>query len=60
MFELNIEMHPNSANAWDSYGECLLKSGEKKQAILAYEKSLALNPENTNAKKILNELKYNN
>ncbi|PLW97589.1 MAG: tetratricopeptide repeat protein [Marinilabiliales bacterium] len=57
IFEQNIAMYPNSANAWDSYGECLFKLGERENAILAYEKSLELNPRNTNAREKLNEIK---
>jgi len=33
-----------------------LKTGDKQEAIKNYEKSLFLNPENTNAKKLLEEL----
>ena len=57
IFEQNIAMYPNSANAWDSYGECLFKLGERENAILAYEKSLELNLRNTNAREKLNEIK---
>ena len=45
IFKLNTELFPNSFNAFDSYGECLLLSGDKANAIIAYRKSLELNPE---------------
>ncbi|MBT8274095.1 MAG: hypothetical protein KJO77_09825 [Bacteroidia bacterium] len=45
IFKLNTELFPNSFNAFDSYGECLLLSGDRANAILAYRKSLELNPE---------------
>lgn len=53
IFKLNAELYPDSYNVYDSYGECLLKSGKEKEGIAAYKKSLELNPENTNAKHIL-------
>ncbi|MBN8570230.1 MAG: FKBP-type peptidyl-prolyl cis-trans isomerase [Ignavibacteria bacterium] len=56
VFELNIKMFPNSANVYDSMGEgCMLK-GSKELAILNYKKSLELNPNNDNAKKMLQQL----
>ncbi len=53
IFKLNIELYPNSYNVYDSYGECLLLLGEIKDGIEAYQKSLALNPRNSNASDIL-------
>lgn len=53
LFELNVQLYPDSYNVYDSYGECLLKSGKKKEGIAAYKKSLELNPQNTNAMNIL-------
>lgn len=45
-----------SSNAFDSLGEAYLKSGNKKEAVKNYEKSLLLDPENANARKMLEEL----
>ena len=56
VFKLNVEAHPGSANVYDSYAEALLKSGDQRQAILNYRKSLELNPENQNAREVLKEL----
>lgn len=56
IFKLNTELNPNGFNAFDSYGECLLKVGLKEEAISAYRKSLLLNPKNTNAEKVLKTL----
>ena len=56
IFKLNTEIHPNGYNTFDSYGECLLKLGDKGNAIKAYQKSLELNPENKNAIKVLSEI----
>jgi antitoxin component YwqK of YwqJK toxin-antitoxin module len=46
IFKKNIELYPESWNAWDSYGEGLAKSGRKNEAIEAYIKSIKLNPNN--------------
>lgn len=53
IFRLNVEFYPDAFNAYDSLGECLLKLDKKDEGIKAYKKSLALNPENKNAKSIL-------
>jgi CubicO group peptidase (beta-lactamase class C family) len=47
---------PNSSNIYDSYGEALLQSGKKEDAIKMYQKSVELNPDNENGKKVLKEL----
>jgi predicted negative regulator of RcsB-dependent stress response len=52
-FKLNTELYPNGFNTYDSYGECLLKLGDTENGIKAYQKSLELNPDNTNAKIML-------
>ncbi len=49
VFKLNSESYPNSFNTWDSLAEAYMLLGDKKQAITNYEKSLELNPNNTNA-----------
>jgi tetratricopeptide (TPR) repeat protein len=56
IFKLNTELYPNGFNTFDSYGECLLKLGDKANAIKAYRKSLDLNPDNKNSEKILSEM----
>ena len=57
IFKLYVEVFPESANAYDSFGEAYMKNGQKKLAIKNYNKSLELNPENTNAKEMLYKLK---
>jgi tetratricopeptide (TPR) repeat protein len=57
LFELNANLFPNSFNAWDSYGECLMKIGDIPNAIKSYEKSLELNPDNQNAVDTIRRLK---
>jgi tetratricopeptide (TPR) repeat protein len=49
VFKINVEEFPNSFNAYDSYGEALMKDGQKEAAIVNYKKSLELNPGNSNA-----------
>lgn len=56
VFHLNTKEYPESFNVWDSLAECYLKSGEKDAARKYYKKSLHLNPDNTNAKKMLETL----
>ncbi len=56
LFRLNIETYPRSANVYDSYGEALLAKGDTASAIINYQKSLHLNPENTDAVQVLKKL----
>jgi CubicO group peptidase (beta-lactamase class C family) len=57
LLKLNVELNPDSWNAYDSLGEAYMKNGEKGLAIKNYEKSLALNPKNAAGAKKLEELK---
>ena len=52
----NVDLFPLSWNSYDSYGEILLKTGKKEEAIKMYQKSIELNPNNEGGKKILKEL----
>lgn len=53
ILKLNTELYPKGANTWDSLGEIYMNMGEKEKSIEAYEKSLELNPENDNARKMI-------
>jgi FKBP-type peptidyl-prolyl cis-trans isomerase len=57
ILKLNVEAYPNSANVYDSLGEAYVVSGNTAQAIQNYEKSLSLDPANTNAAMMLKKLK---
>jgi len=57
IFRLNVEAYPNSWLVYDSLGEAYMKSGNKDLAIQNYRKSLKLNPDNSNAVKMLEKLK---
>lgn len=57
IFKLNTELYPGGYNTFDSYGECLMKLGQKQESLKAYKRSLELNPKNDNARKILEQNK---
>lgn len=57
VFELNVELHPEASNPWDSLAEGYMVKGDTQKAIEYYEKSLELNPENQNAVEKLAELR---
>ncbi|MFC1573074.1 alpha/beta hydrolase-fold protein [Candidatus Eisenbacteria bacterium] len=56
VFHVNVEMFPESANAYDSLGEAYAATGDTTLAIESYRSSLNLNPENTNAQEMLRRL----
>lgn len=56
VINLSIKVFPGSANLYDSLGEMYLCQGNKKQALASYKKSFELNPNNKEAKKIIDEL----
>jgi serine-type D-Ala-D-Ala carboxypeptidase/endopeptidase len=56
IFKINVEMYPNSFNVYDSYGEALLKNGQKDLAIENYKKSVELNPRNVNGIQTLQKM----
>jgi CubicO group peptidase (beta-lactamase class C family) len=56
ILKLNVYLFPKSSNVFDSYGEILLKTGDKNKAIEMYKKSIELNPNNENGKKMLENL----
>jgi tetratricopeptide (TPR) repeat protein len=56
VFELNVETFPESWNVYDSYGEALIKNGNKEAAIENYSKSIEMNPENENGKAMLEKI----
>jgi CubicO group peptidase (beta-lactamase class C family)/predicted transcriptional regulator YdeE len=57
VFKKNVELYPQSGNVYDSMGEAYAKVGQKDLAIQNYEKSLQLNPKNSNAVEQLKKLK---
>jgi len=60
IFELNIQEHPYSANAYDSLAESYFLNNQFELSKTNYQKSLELNPENSNAEEMINRIKKNN
>ena len=56
VFRINVQAFPKSANTYDSLGEAYLMTGDTTLAIENYSKSLALDPENENAREVLKRL----
>jgi tetratricopeptide (TPR) repeat protein len=56
VFRWNVAAHPASFNVYDSLGEAYLANGERDPAITNYRKSLELNPQNTNARNVLEKI----
>jgi len=57
VFEKNVKEYPHSSNVYDSLGEAYAKVGQKDLAIQNYEKSLQMDPKNSNAVEQLKKLK---
>jgi CubicO group peptidase (beta-lactamase class C family) len=56
LFTLNTELFAASANTWDSLGEACMAAGRTELAIASYRKALDLDPANTHAQNMLEEL----
>ncbi len=56
IFQLNVEAYPHSGNTYDSLAEAYMDDGNKSLAIANYQRSLQLNPQNSNAVKMLQKL----
>ena len=56
-FKLNVDAYPSSFNVYDSLAEAYMNAGRNELAIEYYEKSLELNPANTNAVQKLERLR---
>jgi tetratricopeptide (TPR) repeat protein len=54
--ELQIALHPDVANAYDSLGEACEAAGRVKQAVTAYRRCLELDPEFGHARERLEAL----
>lgn len=57
IFLLNVEEYPKVSNVYDSLGEAYMAVNDFDKAILNYEKSLALDPTNSNATKMIKQMK---
>ena len=56
IFQLNVEVYPQSSNVYDSLGEAFMDAGNKPLAVANYHKSLELNPKNRGAAVMLHKL----
>nr|NIR48311.1 tetratricopeptide repeat protein [candidate division KSB1 bacterium]NIR73039.1 tetratricopeptide repeat protein [candidate division KSB1 bacterium]NIS23819.1 tetratricopeptide repeat protein [candidate division KSB1 bacterium]NIT70746.1 tetratricopeptide repeat protein [candidate division KSB1 bacterium]NIU24468.1 tetratricopeptide repeat protein [candidate division KSB1 bacterium] len=56
VFKLNVEAYPDSWNVYDSLAEAYMENGQNELAIQFYKKSLQMNPDNTNGKRMLQKL----
>ncbi len=57
VFELNTRVFPAAFNTWDSLGEAHMILGHDDEAIRCYERSLELNPDNTNAETMISRIR---
>lgn len=57
VFKQNTDNFPKSGNVWDSLAEAYMDKGDKATAIAYYQKSLELDPTNTNAVQMIQKLK---
>jgi CubicO group peptidase (beta-lactamase class C family) len=57
VFELNVAEYPDASNPYDSLGEAYLTAGDTALAIVNYEKSVELNPDNTNGIAVLERIR---
>lgn len=56
VFKLTTVLYPLSWNAFDSFGEALLKASKQEEAIKMYKKSIDLNPDNKKGAEVLQGL----
>jgi CubicO group peptidase (beta-lactamase class C family) len=57
VFQQNVQEYPQGWNCYDSLGEAYMKAGQKELAIQNYEKSVQMNPQNTNGVEMLKKLR---
>jgi hypothetical protein len=56
IFKLSVEAYPQSYNTYDSLAEAYMDHGDKELAIQYYQKSIEINPANTNGIERLKKL----
>lgn len=56
VFQINVELFPDSWKAWDSLGEGYMYINDEAQSREAYKRSLEINPNNRNALKQLRNI----
>ncbi|HNR55021.1 MAG TPA: serine hydrolase [Flavobacteriales bacterium] len=56
VFQMNVEAFPEVGDPYDSLAEAYMKQGRRELAIANYQRSLELDPQNDNAKVMLQKL----
>ncbi len=56
IFKLNVKLFPESGNMYDSLGEAYFNKGDKVNALINYKKAFELDPKNTGAKEMIEQL----
>ena len=56
VFDLNTQTFPLSANTWDSLAEAIMTKGDCKTAIRYYRESLKLDPNSSNAARMIERM----
>ena len=56
LFAFNVQQYPDDWNVYDSLGEAYVDHGQMDLAVVAYRRSLALNPRNDGAAKALQKM----
>ncbi len=56
VFDLNTQTFPSSANTWDSLAEAVMTKGDLETAILYYRVSLKLDPDSSNAARMIEKM----
>jgi CubicO group peptidase (beta-lactamase class C family) len=56
-FELNVAEYPDASNPYDSLGEAYLAAGDTARAIANYQRSVEIDPSNTNGAAVLERLR---
>ena len=59
VFKQNVSDYPQSSNVYDSLGEAYMVNGDRELAIKNYERSVELDPNNTNGIEALKKLREN-
>ena len=55
-FRINLILHPDDANVYDSYGDALAANGDAAGAMAMYRKAVSLDPNNKDSRRKLQEL----
>lgn len=56
VFRLNVSVHPEYANGWDSLGEALLGAGRRDEGLAAYRRAYELDPRVGRAAEVLGRI----